>query len=551
VIRRHVLAALATGVEAGDDDAARAALGQTEWVLRGSARRRLERALIDASLLTRPATADPDAARHVQRVAALAIARRDDVDVNDRERVTAAYHTLPVAYPPRTPVATLLAGAAVVAFTALIAWTVVTLREPHRDRPSPPPVAGAYRDGGVPTMDPALESLLAFDLAQLVVEIDADRHGRGTRTRKIDELRDAPAILAFGPTLSAEWRDMLDAFDRWVDIPRGTHGFRAAEAEIRAKVHAVSDQFAALGLGYYLEGRVLVDRGVAHATIFVYGVEQVVFVRAGRDLRRVLSLRRLDRINVEHPLLGMQSEELGDPVLLLDQIDEFVADRVLPVVGGGPYRLGDDEWRTTASGRRLADAAGDAIRRELEHEATGADVRDLVVATVRRHEARHGVDNDRDTPLRTPRELAPFLGKSADGESRRFALRTRAELAAYTSQIANDRATPQLALWNLASQAFHHERWGSPESYVAVVVIEGLGRQLGIAPPHPAVTGGHLDRTALAAIGASLTAVSDDDLRRAARGLWSELYDEPLLPIVEPVVLEPMLVPHRTSIPRT
>ena len=52
VIRRHVLAALAVGVEAGDDAAAREALGQADWILRGPAKRRLQRAMIDAMLLT-------------------------------------------------------------------------------------------------------------------------------------------------------------------------------------------------------------------------------------------------------------------------------------------------------------------------------------------------------------------------------------------------------------------------------------------------------------------------------------------------------------------
>jgi hypothetical protein len=51
MVRRHVLAALASGIAAGDEDAARAAIGRIDPVLRGVARRRLERALIDAALV--------------------------------------------------------------------------------------------------------------------------------------------------------------------------------------------------------------------------------------------------------------------------------------------------------------------------------------------------------------------------------------------------------------------------------------------------------------------------------------------------------------------
>src|SRR4051812_7726128 len=97
MIRRHVLAALAAGIAAGDDDAARAALKKIDLVLRRPARKKLERALIDAALATNElgGAVDADAARHVQRVAALIVARAQPEDVTDRDRVIAAYSALP------------------------------------------------------------------------------------------------------------------------------------------------------------------------------------------------------------------------------------------------------------------------------------------------------------------------------------------------------------------------------------------------------------------------------------------------------------------------
>ncbi|MDQ3370801.1 MAG: hypothetical protein M3680_35735, partial [Myxococcota bacterium] len=76
MIRRHVQAALAAGITAGEDDAARAALRSTDWVLRGRAKRRLERSLIDGALATNEYGGfhDAEAARHVMRVAALGLA---------------------------------------------------------------------------------------------------------------------------------------------------------------------------------------------------------------------------------------------------------------------------------------------------------------------------------------------------------------------------------------------------------------------------------------------------------------------------------------------
>ena len=95
MIRRHVLAALAAGIDAGDDDAARKHLRRVDYVVRSLAKRRLEAALIDAALATNEVdAANPDSVRHVQRVAALAIAKATPDDVSDHARVQAAYDAL-------------------------------------------------------------------------------------------------------------------------------------------------------------------------------------------------------------------------------------------------------------------------------------------------------------------------------------------------------------------------------------------------------------------------------------------------------------------------
>jgi hypothetical protein len=141
----------------------------------------------------------------------------------------------------------------------------------------------------------------------------------------------------------------------------------------------------------------------------------------------------------------------------------------------------------------------------------------VVVATVRRHEARHGLDNELAEPLRFPAVLAADLGPMAEGTHQSLVLRARAELAAYLSQIASDPVTPQLALWNLASLGFNRDHWGQAESYVAVVVIEGLARRFGIATRGSVIHDGQLDRSRLAALARPLALLSDDDLRAVAR----------------------------------
>ncbi|CAN5580117.1 hypothetical protein BH11MYX1_BH11MYX1_48070 [soil metagenome] len=552
VIRRHVLAALATGVEAGDDDAAREALLRIEWVVRGPARRKLERALIDAALVSNAmvTSLDPEAMRHVQRVAALSLAGRYDVDATKRDEVTDAYATLHVDRAP-APLATVLVGCGVVIFTALLVWAFVALRSPHhRTRGERPMPWGAFALGGVPAYEPAMATLLTEDLTQLVIETDADRHGR-TPTRAAHaahaahaaSLRDSSVIRAHGTGLTSAWHELIDAMDVWAEVPAHSHGYKDAEQHLRASAQHVSDAFAAIGLGYHLEANVLTDRGAAHAAVFSFRVEQVVYVHAGGEPRRVLSLRRLDALDVTHALLGMQTEELGDPVVLLDQIEWFVEHRLSPAVLHGEFDIGDDSFMQTGTGRLLAHAAGRAIQRELvPYNANRAAIERVVTATVRRHEARHGYDNDRETPLRFPTALGAYVGAS-QGTHVAFVWRSRAELAAYTSQIASDPATPQLALWNLLNLGFNRQYAGSPEAWAGIVIVEGLGRQLRLQAPGPVVRDGHLDRDRLAALALPLASQTDDDLRQAARRLWAEMYAEPMIAIVDQPPIVAKLAP--------
>ena len=72
-----MLAALAAGVEAGEDEAAREVLRRADWVLRAPAQRELSRALIDAALISGEfGASDRDSVRHIHRVAALNLAKR-------------------------------------------------------------------------------------------------------------------------------------------------------------------------------------------------------------------------------------------------------------------------------------------------------------------------------------------------------------------------------------------------------------------------------------------------------------------------------------------
>jgi hypothetical protein len=536
VIRRHVLAALTVGVAAGDDDVARASLGRIDWILRGRARRRLEHALIDASLATGSVGDDPEATRHRLRAAAL-IVQGHACDLADRDEITAAYAGVAARPPVRWPIVTIVAGIAALALTigvASAAVQIVTASRPHEVyvRPTPPPPVGAYRDGGVPLRDPAIEHVLAVDLPRLVDHRVADAAGRHHTALA---LRDHPAFATHGPALATAWQDMIDSLDRWMDLDSTDGSFRAVSTELRARVDVASDQLAAARLGYYLDPEILAEHSRRRAGIYAYRVDEVAFVRTNDQRVRVLGVRRLDHLDDGVALLGMTTEEVHDSVVVLDRIDDKVRSQILPVLGGSPYALGEDAW-ARARGRAIAVAAGDAIRGELQ-VALGTDAgslelatarcKKLVTASVRHHEAQHGYDHDRD--LRVPPALAEHVGDPSSA----FAVRSRYELSAYLSQIASDMWLPQLTLWNLSRHAFRGANTRIEEAYVAVVAIEGLARQLHIESAGPVFRNGSIDRDRLAALVAPIAARSTTELRSAAAKLWAELFDQRLVRIVD------------------
>ena len=529
MLGRYLLAALADGVAAADEDIARRSLSKIDWVLRGRALRRLNQLLIEAALETGVIHHDEAAGRrHVLRAAAL-MELGDQVDFRDREAVAELYADKTAVNPPRFPIATFAVGAIVLALTTTIAAaTVVAVTEPVPGapivRPTPPPPAGAFAVGGSPGHEPALEGMLVTQLPNLIAHRPVGRD---------------PAVLAHHPGVAAAWRELVDAAPG-LDVDDRSKQLE----ELKVRLLVLSDQLAAANLGYFAT----VERTQRNDIVIgVYRIAKVTFVRADADRVRVLDAERLGQTEAVKPVLGMKAEGMDDPVVMLDQVTAHVANQYLPVLDGRSYALADDGWGRTARGRNATMAATRAVRRELE-AALGGDagaidratirLRKLVLASVRHHEAQHGREHDRQ--LAYPAELGHLIGPIRDSKGRgnSMAVRARNELSAYTSQIASDMWLPQAALWNLSRHAFQTGRRGTPESFAAVLVIEGLARQLGIATSgsgRSALHDGKLDRDRLAELVAPLASKTTFELRSAAARLWAELFDEPLVRLVDDV----------------
>jgi hypothetical protein len=346
--------------------------------------------------------------------------------------------------------------------------------------------------------------------------------------------------------------------------------------------------------------------------LYTYRVEEIVFVGGGRRPTRVLTLRRLDGLNVHRSLLGMQAEHLRDPVVLLDSVEEIVLARVLPAMAeGAPLALGDDEWNASAEGAEVGAATGIAVRDEValalgseagrvrevgrsireraaierswreqlgsaggtlvdldtlylpagwseqleghvdrqslwraaeiedslrKRDAAGVIARlaDLMSGAVARQEAQHGRDSLRERPLRQPALLAEWVGPEADAEEheRRGAVSAKAELSAYTAEIASDPLTPRLSLALLCRFIFDRDSRGATESYVAAALVDRLAAQLGLPLDGPPIHDGQIDRHRLATAYLAILAIPEPRLRSAAAAVWASLFGEPLVPLL-------------------
>ncbi len=603
MLRRHVLAALDAGITARDEDAARVALRRIDPLARGFARRKLERSLVDAALACDAVRLTAPPSEHVMRLAALELAKQP-ANPADVAATEAAYAVFTAPRMPRVPVLTIASVLALVALAgAGTFWVQRSLERPARTyaRKLPPPSADAFKQGGVPLRDAAIDKLLTEELTDMVVEGGKRRNHDSNELDTVLGRNHAPqALLARGVPVTKAWDQLLAVFDRstQVEITQKAHD------ELAEAARDVTAQLQALGLGYVVEGRF---KG-GHAYVQAYRVVEVTFVTTNGAPRRVLSIRRLDKLNTSYAVLGMHTED-QDPVLHLERIDENVASDVMPVLAEGvSYPLGDREWLLTEPGKSLAAKVGSIVRKEYK-AALGADakavdeiatllgkrndivdewrdhllrkriyfvrteslflppnlldqledvtpnyqrrrvreleerlaeieapriharIHDLVLATVRRHEAQHGFDYDRDTELRYPQALQDFLGSPHDGDGNPVAIvrSARAELSAYLSQVANDPVTPHATLWHLGRLLFDRNERGTGEYYAGIVLFEGLARHLGVATePTRYVT-----RERLAPMASAIAGASADQLRTAAKALWTELYGEPATTILD------------------
>jgi hypothetical protein len=221
-------------------------------------------------------------------------------------------------------------------------------------------------------------------------------------------------------------------------------------------------------------------------------------------------------LNERQRILSDVAENLRTRGLGMNLPDElFLPESYLDSLDNSISRTQGDRLTEIESELAQLDAAQLAFR-----------LQELLIATVRRHEAQHGFDGSNG--LFYPKIVEQNVGPEEIGDRENFkGSSTNAELSAYVSAIASDPVTPRYSYWSMARHAFSDVNWGRAESYVAVMVTEGIAAKLKIAVDGPVIHGGAIDRDRLSKLALQIFAQSDDAIRAAAAACWAELYDAP------------------------
>jgi hypothetical protein len=149
-----------------------------------------------------------------------------------------------------------------------------------------------------------------------------------------------------------------------------------------------------------------------------------------------------------------------------------------------------------------------------------------LLASIERHEVQHRLDFQDGTleqlPIALERRVGPLDAYGLRSVGAELAL---AETSAYLAELARGKPLVKLNLAMLAQHVIDRTRWRSVEYFAALVIFEGLTRQLGLETSDPSAKVAP-ERVANA-LGLFM-AMSEDELSRAAARLWADLMGRPL-----------------------
>jgi hypothetical protein len=163
--------------------------------------------------------------------------------------------------------------------------------------------------------------------------------------------------------------------------------------------------------------------------------------------------------------------------------------------------------------------------------ATYRAIEEAELLSIARHEAQHRVDYEDDRLIAVPDALAHYTGRTEfEDRVNRLAERSNAELSAYLSQVAREPDRARSHLVEISRFVMNRELWGMPESYAALAIFQAIAE--GLAVTHgELVVGRRIQRVEIAAIFLAARARTGEEVARAARAAWRELYGVELPPL--------------------
>jgi hypothetical protein len=354
VIRNRALWMLMASIRADGERAAGAAvLAEMDPLVRSAVQSRVLHA---TALALRETTLERDTA-HVQRLAFLAIAGHDAAHPDDVEAVRAAFEARArtLSRPLRYGATLGVLAAIVTTFlgTSAIGWYLT--RPPAPLRAELDVTFDAWQRGGRPPPgDSATRALFEEQLPAYVVALDRWAIARGTEREaaahaalSAEHARTAEhATRALGADTTSFLLAVLDQAEQVVAEPSFDP---AADSHLRS-VDALVSALAERGLGYYVDAEIIteVDDGRHHVYLSTFTVEAVRFYGTGSSRVRALRLSRLDRLSFARGVLGFTRESISDALVLLERIEAFLIDAVLPSLGpDAAMPLVDEGTRST------------------------------------------------------------------------------------------------------------------------------------------------------------------------------------------------------------
>lgn len=312
----------------------------------------------------------------------------------------------PAPYPKRrwwwtTIVVALVACVGLGVVGDAIRRTVVHRRAIDALKRGGPPPGGAWARGGKPPLAPAVADVFGRALADWAIALSAVGEDPSALVRAAGarEALLTQARAGLPPDVAARLGDLIAAAEIVAQVPAeraGGGGGEDEDPETEAFLLAVGrldDALAADGLGVWVDGDVLVSDARVLVVVYAFAVDEIRRFRAAGGAAdgievAALRLRRLDTMNVRHALIGFTRPNLREAVVLLDQLDGLVTQRVLPVLAeGAPLDIcGKPEVGEPAGRAQLELTFGALARADLAAVGIDAAAGGRVAAALRRRE---------------------------------------------------------------------------------------------------------------------------------------------------------------------